>query len=288
MTDRRIAFVTATFVLGDDEDMAPLLRAGADCGLEVTEACWDDPDVDWSALDLVVLRSTWDYVARYDEFLGWLRGVDEVTSLLNPLAVVEWSTDKVYLRDLEVAGVPIVPTTFVASIGDAEALVLEAGDHVVKPTISAGSRDTARHSNPDAARAHAAQLAGAGRTVMVQRYVDSVDARGETSCVFFNGVLSHAFTKGPILTTDIAPTVDRWAPEVIAQRVPSGEELRVARAALAAIPEPTLYARIDLVTLPDGTAAVLELELVEPSFFLWTDPLAATRFVLAVSSHCSR
>ena len=30
-----------------------------------------DADVDWSAYDLVVIRSTWDYVARRDEFLAW-------------------------------------------------------------------------------------------------------------------------------------------------------------------------------------------------------------------------
>ena len=44
------------------------------------------------------------------------------------------------------------------------------------------------------------------------------------------------------------------------------------------VAEPLLYARIDVVTLDDGTDAVLEVELAEPSFFLTTDPTAAGRF----------
>ena len=288
LTEGKLALATATFVIDDDEDMPPLLEAARACEVDSTVVPWDDPDVDWSAFDLVVLRSTWDYVHRYDEFLTWLRRVDAVTRLRNPIAVVEWSTDKRYLTDLDQAGVPVVPTAFVDSVAGATALVLETGEHVVKPTISAGARDTARHSTHGSAREHAAAIVETGHTAMVQPYVDSVDARGETSCVFFDGVLSHAFTKGPILTKDTPPTADRLAGEVIEPREPSGAELRVAAAALAAVPAPTLYARVDLVTLADGSPAVLELELVEPSFYLWTDPLAAKRFVLAAASDLVR
>ena len=34
-----------------------------------------------------------------------------------------------------------------------------------------------------------------GRTVMMQRYLESVDQTGELSLVYFNGVLSHAVTE---------------------------------------------------------------------------------------------
>ena len=29
------------------------------------------PDVDWASFDLVVIRSTWDYFDRLDEYLEW-------------------------------------------------------------------------------------------------------------------------------------------------------------------------------------------------------------------------
>ena len=34
-----------------------------------------DPAVDWAGYDLVVIRSTWDYVARHREFLAWAADV---------------------------------------------------------------------------------------------------------------------------------------------------------------------------------------------------------------------
>jgi hypothetical protein len=46
--------------------------------------------------------------------------------------------------------------------------------------------------------------------------------------------------------------------------------------------EPLLYGRYDLVSLNDGTEALLEAELFEPSFFLDTDPDSPARFVEAV------
>ena len=46
--------------------------------------------------------------------------------------------------------------------------------------------------------------------------------------------------------------------------------------------EPLLYGRYDLVRLDDGTEALLEAELFEPSFFLDTDPDSPARFVDAV------
>ena len=46
-------------------------------GVEARWAAWDDPEVDWSAARLVLVRSTWDYDSRRDEFLAWARSVGE-------------------------------------------------------------------------------------------------------------------------------------------------------------------------------------------------------------------
>ena len=77
-----------------------------------------------------------------DEFLGWAANVaGRGTRLLNDVELLRWNTDKVYLRDLERAGLPVVPTVWdPASAGD----LPDAGEWVVKPSVSAGSRDTAR------------------------------------------------------------------------------------------------------------------------------------------------
>ncbi len=61
-------------------------------------------------------------------------------------------------------------------------------------------------------------------------------------------------------------------------------ELAVAERVLAAVPggADLLYARVDLLPGPDGLPVLLELELTEPSLFLWTAPGPADRLADAV------
>ena len=42
-------------------------------------------------------------------------------------------------------------------------------------------------------------LHAAGRTVIVQPYLDGVDVRGETALIYIDGTFSHAVTKGAML-----------------------------------------------------------------------------------------
>ena len=283
-----VALVTARVAAPTDADLPPLLYALEAQGLDAAAACWDDPDVDWGSFTLAVLRSPWDYVPRYEEFLAWLDRVAACTIVLNPPEVVRWSSDKHYLADLAAAGVPVVPTWFCAPgepLPDVDEI---AGEVVVKPVISAGSKDTIRHTVAENALRHAADLLRAERSVMLQPYLDRVDAEGETGLVYFEGVFSHAFRKGPILRADAPATDEFFAPEEIAPRSPSDDERRVADQAVAACPPDLLYARVDLVRDHSGTSVVLELELAEPSFFVETAAGSADRFAACVAERVRR
>jgi glutathione synthase/RimK-type ligase-like ATP-grasp enzyme len=243
------------------------------------------------------VRSTWDYTTRRDEFLAWARHVDGSTRLANPAATIAWNTDKRYLADLAAAGVPVVPTTYLAP-GDPEGVIDAAvsieGDVVVKPTISAGARDTVRHRSPaaDPARRHAAELLAAGREVMVQPYLDAVERHHETGIVFADGGYVHAFAKAPLLVDGSAHVEGLWAHEEIAPRHPEPDELEVAEQALRVAAALTgsvpLYARVDLVRDASGAPVVLELELTEPSFFLNVRPGAAARIAAAFVAQARR
>ncbi|MGH9095526.1 MAG: hypothetical protein ACRDXE_10230 [Acidimicrobiales bacterium] len=79
------------------------------------------------------MSSTWDSVDRPAEYLGWARSVAGVSRLINPTEVLDWDLDKVYLRELEAAGVPVIPTTWVAP-GDAWEPP-ERSEFVVKPSV---------------------------------------------------------------------------------------------------------------------------------------------------------
>ena len=297
----RVALVTAREALALDEDLPPLKDALVALGAEVTMPVWDDAAVDWARFDIAVLRSTWDYAERIGEFLAWAERCARLTRLANPLATVRWNTDKRYLVELARAGVPVVPTRFVAPEADAAtelehfingdegALTLGAthglADFVVKPVVGAGTRDVARYSRADSApaRAHLARLLGAGRHAMLQPYLDRVDEHGETAVIFFAGALSHSVHKGPLLKPGAGPVSSLFAPEAITPLDIDQTERKVALAALRAIPfEVPLYARVDLIRAEDDTPTVLELELTEPSIFFAHAPGSAHRLATAI------
>lgn len=270
----RVALATCSALPDLDEDGPLLLTALLTAGLDARPAVWDDPGEEWASYDLVVVRSTWDYTLRRAEFLGWAASVPR---LANPADVLAWNTDKRYLAELAGAGVPVVPTAFVAP---GEHYDLPLYEHVVKPTVSAGARDTVRFAAGEDSTAHAGALLAAGRTVMVQPYQAAVDEAGETAVLSFLGVHSHAARKAAVLT----PGLDDPDDVAITPREASAAELAVAQAALAAVPwgEPLLYARVDLVPGPDGSPVLMELEVTEPSLFLGRSAGAAERFAAAI------
>jgi len=164
--------------------------------------------------------------------------------------------------------------------------------------VSAGSRHTGRFTAGDpAARRLATTILDEGTPVMVQPSVASVAAVGETSTLVFDGQVSHTVRKGPLLSLGGGLTggayTERLTPEVLA---PSQRAVVESAAATVhrlvadrfGVDEPLLYARFDIVTLDDGTEAVLEVELAEPTFFLEVDPDAAGRFAAVLARRLGR
>ena len=257
-----------------DADLPALVRALAEAGAEAEAVFWDDPDTDWAAYDLAVIRSTWDYSWRADEFLAWTERCGAATRLANPAAVVRWNADKRYIGDLAEAGVPVVPTRYLAP-GD-EADLPDGHEYVVKPTSGAGARYAARYTpdQHDTAVRHLAHLHEEGLTAMVQPYVRSIDTAGERALQFYGGHFLHASRKRAVLSPDTAFDADKVAHPGLERWTPTESELAVAERALAAIPDASglLYARVDLVDGEDGEPRVMELELVEPNLFLFLHP----------------
>lgn len=286
-----VALVTARAARGLDEDMPPLTAALAAAGARAQIVDWDDREADWAGFDLVVPRSAWDYAERLPEFLAWAERVARLTTLVNPLPVVRWNTDKHYLGELTRAGAPVVPTRYIEPAEDAgrtleEFLAANAcRELVVKPAVGAGSRDARRHARADRAGilAHIGPLLAARRSVMLQPYLESVDAQGETALMYIDGRFSHAIRKGALLPSGAPSTAGLFAPETIVPRTPAADELAAAERILGAAPFGTLlYARVDLLRDAHQAPRLLELELTEPSFFLSHAPGSAERFAAAL------
>lgn len=248
---------------GDDSGLVAALRGR---GLHARWLPWDDPAT--LDADLVILRATWDYIDRLDEFLEWTR---RVAHLLNPPQVVAWNVDKRYLSDLAAAGVPTVPSAFYPP---GERALIPSGEIVVKPSVGAGSVGALRFRDAGQAQEHVAALHAAGRTALVQPYDGRVSA-GETALVFLAGEQSHAFTKGPMLPAPgQVPVFDEsgtYAEESLRPAEPDFELWDLGHAALAAAAgslglrsAELLYARVDIIG-DSQDPRLIELELVEPS-----------------------
>ncbi|MEP7379652.1 MAG: hypothetical protein ABI725_08850 [Chloroflexota bacterium] len=276
----RLALATCAALPDLDPDEQLLLEPLRALGVAAQAAVWDDPTIDWASFDLVVIRSAWDYTPRRAEFVAWTKTVPRI---VNPADVIDWNTDKRYLRDLAAAGVPVVPTDWMEPGQPVD--LPGGGRHVLKPAVGAGSVDAARFDlsaahEADRARAHVNRLTAKSQTVMVQPYLELIEERGEAALIFFGGEFSHAVTKGAMLVGQRQLVDGLYNAEIVTPRDANADEMNVARLALGAVPggaAQLAYARVDLVPGPGGEPLLIELELTEPSLFLGTAPGSAAR-----------
>jgi glutathione synthase/RimK-type ligase-like ATP-grasp enzyme len=283
-----IAFTAPPFLpeLHDDWPLAraALSRLDIDAGAVV----WSDPAVDWTSFDLIVANGAWDNIHHPSEFTAWVDARErDGVPMVNSPATLRWNLDKRYLRELEAAGVPIVPTTW-AEPGTDPAVELGEGEVVVKPSVSGGGFQTARYQprEHDRARAHVQALLDAGRPAMVQPYQHAVDTVGEVGLVFVGGVFSHAMHKDPMIRRGVGPAPTLIENQVVTPAKASPAQLELGRHAVAAAEQilgPAAYARVDTVLGADGRPVLLELELLDPVLFFTTDPGAADRFGAVLS-----
>jgi hypothetical protein len=284
-----VALITCAEFAELDSETKMLIEPLAALGISGVPAVWDDPKVDWSVFELAVVRSCWDYHHRRDEFLDWSR---RVPRLVNSAEILEWNTDKRYLRELADSGVPIVPTVWLEP--ERQWILPDHGEWVIKPAVSLASLDTGRYLMTDPGQRrqaveHVRRLQRAGRTVMVQPYLAGVDTEGETSIVYIGGSYSHALRRRAILDGPDNGIdrrfQDNWEHDLQRQQ-PTEAQARLARQALAAVPggpDRLLYARVDLLPGPDGAPVLIELELTEPALFISFADGAVERFAAAIS-----
>lgn len=294
----RVALVTTAdpSAVHDDLDRPFLVDALGRVDVDARVCAWEDEDIDWSAFDLVVVRSPWNYVENESAFRSFLGRFRDAPTFLNPVAVLEWNIDKRYLLELEALGVPVVPTTFVDRIDTVDAALasIDAPELVVKPAVSAGSRLTGRFTTGDGRAADLArEILADGRSVMVQPYLPLVDVEGEYAVVAIDGRLAHRARKAQILAVGgtfrggeyrevITPEVAIDELDAVAlQAAVACRDLARSRGWLGSGDE-LLYARYDIARTPDGGAVLLEAELFEPALFLPAGPATAGRLAAAI------
>lgn len=255
------------FCAGDDEALVEQL---ATVGVRAEAARWDDADIAWDSYDAVLIRTTWDYTERVEEFLAWMRRVEGVTAVFNSSAVAEANLHKSYLKKLGDAG---VPTLWCEDSDDPAAALDEAdargwGSVAVKPAVGAGAEELliAPLADREALCAHIRRVQKRC-AVMVQPLIEGVRERGELSVVLIDGEVTHAVRKTPT-GEDYRVQIEFGGAYALEE--PCDAALEAVRAAGALWDEAPLYARVDLVEPEDGVFWIIEVELVEPElFFPW-------------------
>jgi hypothetical protein len=174
---------------------------------------------------------------------------------------------------------------------------------VVKPTVSAGARDTGRFGEPahDLARRLVERIHASGRTVMIQPYQHAVDTGGETAVVLVDGVVSHVLRKRAVLRADeVAPLREdglgaaeaMYDPDLVTAGEATDTELRLAARILESVVDRfryvPLYARVDMVAGVDGAPLLMELEAVEPNLYLDAESGSVDRVTDAVIARAAR
>ena len=272
MTSRRANALVTWSGLPELSDGDRLLQAELKRrGIDAVAAIWDDAAIDWTRFDAIVLRSTWDYHKRVDEFRAWLQRMSELP-LANPARVVLGNIDKRYLLDL-----PSTVPTIVTS--DAHEAMRENGwtRAVVKPLVSATAWRTEVMTLESAPPSHPGPY-------LVQPFMDEVVRDGEWSFVFFDRAFSHAVLKRPASGDFRVQNDFGGSAEVLD---PPQQLVAQARAFLAGIDAPLVYARVDGI-VRDDRLLLMELELTEPALFLELVPGAAARFAEAIAEFSSR
>ncbi|MBC7791540.1 MAG: hypothetical protein H7Z74_16455 [Anaerolineae bacterium] len=255
-------------------------------GVQVEPLVWDSSPQRRRDFAGIVIRSCWDYHLKPQQFLHWLgQTVEQGIPLWNSARVVAWNLDKDYLRYLGEKGVPIPPTVWLEKNAKADlpAILGDQGwdNAVVKPTISATAFQTWITSPAQASSDQPKleqMLARSG--VMVQRFVEEIQTRGEWSFIFFLKKYSHAVLKrakpGDFrVQNDFGGYLD-----VIS---PSASLIEQCQGIVDLIEEQLLFARVDGIEI-DGKFQLMELELIEPLLFLGRDPMAPQRFSEAILS----
>lgn len=274
----------------DDRLLGEALTA---LGARVSAKVWSDPTVDWTTADVCVVRSTWDYHKQFTAFDRWIDAVSTTTCLLNPAHVIRWNSHKFYLRDLERRGVPVVPTLWVkrGEIVDLGATLDRVGwpEAVIKPAYGA-SADGILRVGPDVSErergeSHLRKLLES-QDVLVQPYLSTISEHLERALVFIDGRYSHAVAKLPFMHANADLSLRSLHPPGTSGEFrieATANEIEVAHHALSEAPKGHVYARVDLVRHADSIR-VLEVELIEPTLYLFAHAAAAHYLANAILS----
>ncbi|MEM7271993.1 MAG: hypothetical protein AAF547_02830 [Actinomycetota bacterium] len=265
-------------VTADDQALVAALERRGHRAIAVP---WNGERRAAAEVDLLLLRSAWDVwrdETIYRRYLSWLDWVEADGPMLwNPPSTARWSLDKRYVIGLSADSVRI-PETVEVVAGELAETMDERRWHqaILKPAVG-GSGDGVTLIDHDRARAiDQCGLASTWTPWMLQEFVPEIGSHGETSITVIDGEVTHAVRKLPKSGEYRSHRAyGATATPVAIDQLPMSE----VTALLAAVPQPLLYARIDLVIADE--VSLIEVEIVDPALWFSISAEAADRLAAA-------
>ena len=250
-------------------------------GWDISFIPWDLSDVNWNDYDIILIRSTWDYQSRIQEFLKVLDSIDKSKSLLiNPLPIIHWNIEKTYLIELEAKGIGTIPSLFQKKFSPKEIiqsfLKFNCDKIIIKPVVGANADNIILGSKFDIkSQLHEIQGIYSELPHIIQPFLNSVLKEGEFSLIYFNEKFSHALSKIP-KEGDFRVQEEHGGKINIIKRLPIKIQ-NLADKVIKVLPKNCFYSRIDIL-LMHGEPKVIEVELIEPSLYFNLDPESSKMF----------
>ncbi len=251
-----------------EDQMRKITPAFAARGMTTHIVLWNDCAAAADKYDAMLPLFIWDYfeTGNLPLFMEQIDAAAKKTTVLNPVNLLRWNTNKRYLTELETMGAPVIPARIV-DLATPEIIETACADFgcdklVIKPLVGGGAWRqalyTAGQPMPSADELPPAEA-------ILQPFVPSVLTEGEYSFLYFGGQFSHAVNKRP-------KDGDYRIQSIYGGRelpyAPSADELAVAQEILGYMDDMPLYARVDLLRGEDGALKLIELEMVEPYLYM--------------------
>lgn len=265
-----------------DENL--LIKEFESLGHNAFNIIWSDKSVNWNEYDIAIVRSAWDYIDRYEEFIRVLKKINDSTCrLYNPYKTIVWNSDKNYIFDLEKWGIPVVPTykTSGIDLNEIKSFFEKNGisEIIFKPVIGGGGADVHRTDIKEMINRHKTLTEKQPHyEYLIQPLVESVMTEGEYSFVYIGRELSHVLLKKPAAGNFLSHVMYGGSIEKV---IPDEEDILQAEYILNKLVPDYIYVRLDLLRI-DKKLSVIEVELIEPILFFDLAPGCAGKLARAV------
>lgn len=272
---KKIAIVSSLYKCNEVEEDIWIKDKLIELGYKVDIIPWEDKKINWSKYDLIIIKSTWKYNKKINEFINWLDKIKKY-NVINSINLINENLYKdKQISKLDKANLPHINTLVGTNIFDTTIKMLyykiKYGKVVIKPSISAGGDNTflyitkgkENYNNTcnfiDAIKNIRNILKIEKEKILIQEYIDEI-TNGEISLVFVNGEYQYALEKHPKVFHNRIPTDIK--------RSVNKDIIEFGKKAISKLKyDNTLFARIDLV-VKDNKPIIMEIEVIEPYLYM--------------------